>query len=188
MVILAAPSSAAAHSLQLFAEGDGTVIRGQAYFRGGNPAVDVLITAFGPENRKLGETRTDAQGAFSLPVRYRCDYRMLASTGDGHGAEFPVESGELSASLPPLGAAADSPAEEPAPAAAASIASADEPPPAPDELAAIRSQLSALRKQLAAYEHRIRVRDVVGGIGYILGLAGIGFYVAARRAERSGKA
>lgn len=179
--ILWAPASAAAHSLRLFAEGDGTVIRGSVYFHGGNPAVDVLVTAFGPEDRKLGEARTDAQGAFTLPVRYRCDYRLLASTADGHGAEYPVAAEGLSASLPPLGAETDSPVGEAA-------SPADEPPPADDDLAAIRSQLSALREQLAAYEHRTRLRDVVGGIGYILGLAGIGFYVAARRAARAGNA
>ncbi len=172
LVALPGRSPAFAHALHLFAEGDGTVIRGRAYYQGGSPAVEAQVLAFGPEGRKLGETRTDAEGAFTLSVTYRSDHRLLVVTGDGHGAEFRVPAAELSASLAPADAEPALPAEAASPA---------------DELAAIRSQLASLREQLAGYEQRTRLRDVVGGIGYIVGLAGVAFYMAARRAERAGK-
>lgn len=195
LTLLTCATPAAAHSLRLFAEGDGAVIRGKVYFHGGSPAKDIQVTAFDPEGRKLGETRTDAQGAFRLPAPYRCDYRLLAATEDGHGAEFRVPAEELSASLPAPGAEVDAaehadqekavpadPAPAPAPRPLTSPAAGT----MADELAAIRNQLSALRQQLAEYEHRTRLRDVAGGIGYILGLAGVAFYLAARRARAHG--
>ncbi len=196
LALLLGASPAVAHSLHVFAEGDGTVIRGKAYFRGGSPAIDAQVMAFGPEGRKLGEARTDAQGAFTLPAPYRCDYRLLVVTDDGHGAEFRVPAEELSATLPPPGGDGDAGehGESHGGAPAAPAAPAEVPPapgrpgPVAEELAAIRSQISSLREQLAQYEQRTRLRDALGGIGYILGLAGIGFYVAARRAERVRKA
>jgi len=35
----------------------------------------------------------------------------------------------------------------------------------------------------ASDHDHVRLRDVIGGLGYIVGIAGIGFYVAARRAR-----
>ncbi len=179
--------------MHLFAEGDGTVVRGKAYFRGGSPAADAQVTAFDPEGRKLGAARTDARGEFTLPATVRCDHRLLVATADGHGAEFRVPAEELSPSLPPPGG--DGAAAEHAepidglPAAPAEVTAAHAAfGPVADELAALRSQVSSLREELLQYERRTRLRDALGGIGYILGLAGVGFYVAARRAERAGKA
>lgn len=45
----------------------------------------------------------------------------------------------------------------------------------------IQQQLNALQEQLHAYERRTRIRDVLGGIGYILGLAGVFALVKSRR-------
>ena len=186
-------SPAAAHSVHVFAEGAGSVIRGKVYFRGGSPTVDAQVTAFGPDGRKLGQTRTDAQGAFTLPATIRCDHRLLVATADGHGAEFRVAAEELSTELPSPGAE-DEPGNHGKPQQTSSATPAEVPPPhsetAPmaDELAALRGQISSLRAQLLEYERRTRLRDVLGGIGYILGLAGIGFYVTARRAGQAGKA
>ena len=46
----------------------------------------------------------------------------------------------------------------------------------------LRRELSPLRKELALLrENRIGIRDVLGGLGYILGLFGIWAYTASRR-------
>lgn len=190
LVFSAGVSPAAAHSLHLFAEGDGTVIRGKAYFRGGSPARDAQVTAFDPDGRKLFETRTDNEGAFAVEAPYRCDYQLRVATADGHGAEFRLAAEELSSELPPPGPADDpaTPKERPE---AMPLDSVSAKPPhhavhdtLTDEFRAMRAQLSALRQEMAEYQQRTRFRDVVGGIGYILGLAGIAFYTAARRAGK----
>ncbi len=189
LLLFLAVSPAAAHSLHLFAEGHGTVIRGKAYFRGGSPAANLQITAFDPGGRAVGETKTDAQGTFTVVAPFRCDYKLLATTSDGHGAEFLVSAAELSAELPLPEPAGNSPnggmLAEASPANPTLAELRDDSGttgPLADELSGLRVQLTALRQQMAEYEQRTRLRDVLGGIGYILGLAGMALYLAARRA------
>ena len=47
-------------------------------------------------------------------------------------------------------------------------------------------QITELRKQINRYEERKRFHDVLGGIGYIVGLSGLAFYfLGVRRKQRS---
>ena len=46
-------------------------------------------------------------------------------------------------------------------------------------------QLAALRRELAEFKEKQRFQDVLGGIGYLLGLAGVAFYfLGVRRSEQ----
>lgn len=47
--------------------------------------------------------------------------------------------------------------------------------------AASGEALRLLREDIARLEHRIRLQDILGGIGYILGLAGLAAWFMARR-------
>ena len=38
-----------------------------------------------------------------------------------------------------------------------------------------------LRQQVYESDERLRFRDILGGIGFILGLAGVAFYMKARQ-------
>jgi nickel transport protein len=49
---------------------------------------------------------------------------------------------------------------------------------------AVARQIRPLREQLVAAEDRIRLQDILGGIGYIMGLTGLALWWASRR--RSG--
>ncbi|CAL94836.1 carboxypeptidase-like regulatory domain-containing protein [Azoarcus olearius] len=51
--------------------------------------------------------------------------------------------------------------------------------PAGDEASV--AALGLLREDIARLEHRLRMQDIIGGIGYIVGLAGIAAWVSARR-------
>lgn len=46
------------------------------------------------------------------------------------------------------------------------------------------SQIGQLRQELAEFREEIRFRDVIGGIGYIFGVAGLLAWLRARRKER----
>ena len=51
----------------------------------------------------------------------------------------------------------------------------------------LRAEIVELRREFADYRNSTRLRDVLGGIGYILGLAGLAFYfLGVRRKERAG--
>jgi len=184
---------ALAHRVKVYAWAEaGNTIRGEVYFPGGGKAKNVAVEVLGPKGRKLGETKTDDAGKFAFPARYRCDHKFVVNIGDGHGATYVLKADELPRSLPALQGAGAHAGEAPAAEAANAQPSAT----APDDISpaarrlveeAISRQVVPLRRQIEAYEEKVRLRDVVGGIGYIVGIAGIVFYFKASaklRAER----
>jgi nickel transport protein len=46
---------------------------------------------------------------------------------------------------------------------------------------AVRDEIRPLRREIAAYREKNDLQTVLGGIGYIMGLFGLYFYIAARR-------
>jgi len=199
MVFLAAPGVAAAHRMNVFAQTEGKSIRGEAYFRGGTPAKNVEVKILGPRGEVLGKTITDDQGEFRHEVRVRCDHRIQVETADGHGGEYQIKADELPSDLPLPGnrdtagdAAARGATSGSEPDSATSLPAA---PPATGDLSesvtgadgtfgpkidALGQQIRQLQRQVEEYEQRTRLRDVLGGIGFILGLAGIAFYFLGR--------
>ncbi len=182
-------SPASAHKLNVFAVVEGKTIRGEAYFRGGGPARGAAVTAVGPRGEKLGETTTGDEGKFSLEVRFRSDHRLVVDAGGGHAGEYRVAADEMPKELPaPDGspnladerpAAADSAPGDPAPAESVPARS-----DATASLEALRVQVVKLREDLDGFRGEARFRDVIGGIGYIVGAMGLVLYVVARRRIR----
>jgi nickel transport protein len=111
--------------------------------------------------------------------------------GEGHIARYKVSADELPASLTPSEPKREPPAAESAkPVVEEKLASkpSQDPSPAPDvqqKLDAIHSQVLQLRKQLDAYEQSVRLHDILGGVGVILGWMGLSFYfLGVRRREK----
>lgn len=179
------PAAASAHALNVFAYVEGRTIQGEAYFRGRVPARNVEVRVLGPSGEELGRTTTDQEGKFVFEAQLRCDHKLLVDTGDGHGGEYTVAAAELPDDLPPPGR----PAAAPSPQPAAAPSAAPQAPPGDARLAAkldaVARQVVELRKQLDQYEQRTRLRDVLGGIGYIAGLAGLAYYFLGVRRRGS---
>ncbi len=181
-----------AHKTHVFAYVQGKAIQGEVYFSGGSPAREATVAMFDPSGKKLGEATTDEKGEFSYQPRVRCDHRVVFDSGDGHAAEYTVAGGELPADLP-------TPANPAPQAETTEKPDADESPvelvtqsPEPNEKelhatieAAVARQIIPLRKQLDRYEQKTRLRDILGGIGYILGLMGLTYYLLSRRNQKS---
>jgi nickel transport protein len=49
----------------------------------------------------------------------------------------------------------------------------------------VEKHVRPLRKELAAYKEHNDLQKILGGIGYILGLFGVAFYIAARRNHKT---
>ena len=181
-------STAAGHDLHLFAAVAGENITGYTYYNGGErvPNVDIEIWGAGDDIVFMG--KTDEKGEFSFSPRYQSDYKVVAISGDGHRAAQEIKAGSLPAGLPEKGdVGGDLLAGVPAfgwsgadEMGGAEMGVTEEALRAMVEEAVAR-QVRPLQEQLQQYESKVRVRDIVGGIGFICGLAGVALFFAAKR-------
>lgn len=174
---LFASGEALAHRLNVFAAHDGTRITGEAYFSGGARARGIMVRALGAGDAVLAEVRTDADGNFAFPALTPTEIEIVADAADGHIARFRLTADDL-------GAAPARDAATAAPPAAGTV-----PPVATVTLEqaidrAVARRIAPLQRQIAEYESKIRLHDILGGIGYLVGIAGIGFWWLARREGR----
>ncbi len=159
LLAAAAPQTASAHQMSVFAYVEGRSIQGEVFVGDGTAIANATVTAFGPQGEKLGETTTDGDGHFLLEIRFRCDHRIAVNDGEGHAAEYLVAADELPDDL----------------------ASSTDDSSVRAELEALRKQVVELRKELFAFQVKIRYSDLLGGVGFLLGLAGVAFYCLAVR-------
>ena len=183
LLLIAVPASFAfAHRLKAFGFAEGTAIHGSVYFSGNVAAQGVCIQVFDPDGALLAETTSDDDGRFTITAGRRVDHRIVADSGDGHRAEYVVPAHELPPALPgPATSVASgaAPADLPASAVGSTRPFSAE----TEEMVerAVARQVGPLREQLDAFADQVRWRDVLGGLGYILGITGIGCWLIARR-------
>lgn len=167
---------ALAHKLKVFATAEGRAIEGYVYFPGGGRGRNLQVLFLGPDGARLGETATDADGRFRYEAASAVDHRVVVDSGDGHRGEFLVRAAELGGT--PAARAGAAPA----------TTTAGDIPAAPADAAleqlvdrAVARHVRPLREQIEAYEEKVRLHDVLGGLGWILGLFGLAAWLHARR-------
>ena len=161
LAMLAAPANA--HKLKLFASVEGGDIVGSAYFVGGDKAGGVPGRIQGADGSLVASFATGPDGSFRQGVTARMDHTISVDSEDGHAAVFTIRAAEFPPSLP----------EDKVMATATTDTAALE--------AAVARQIRPLREQLDAYESRVRLHDVMGGIGTIFGLFGCWAWLQSRR-------
>lgn len=157
------PRDAMAHSIDLFAHAVGDEIHGRVTYGDGSPVADSTIeiswsltdTSHDADEHSATVQTNDA-GEFRFKPSANAEHLFICRTPDGHRAAYTVK----------YGVGAD--------------------PPVPNTIddkidASVQRHIGALQEQLHEYERRTRLRDVLGGIGYILGLAGVAALIKTRR-------
>ncbi|MDB5508092.1 MAG: hypothetical protein JWL93_561 [Hyphomicrobiales bacterium] len=183
LACLAFSAPASAHRLRLFATVDEGALAGYAFFVGGGRAQGAEIVVTSSPGAEPTRLLTDQEGRFSWKPPAPATYHVVVSTGDGHVSEATVERSRFGGDEPV--AASTQPAVSPTA------------PPRPDETAlarlveqkvdaAVARQLRPLLEAYGAAEARLRFNDIMGGIGMIVGLAGIALWGASRRRRNSG--
>ncbi|OED46996.1 cobalt ABC transporter permease [Rhodobacteraceae bacterium (ex Bugula neritina AB1)] len=186
VVALLAPLPALAHNVISSVFPSGSDIEGEVGFSNGEMAPDLLIEVFDEAGGKLGDATTDADGFFLFTPSEPVTHIFRGDLGAGHVAEAVMDAAEVAEILgQSLGTAPPTTAGVAAvPSAAIAAGLSDQ---ARTELAAmLRTELRPLRQELTAFKNKSNFQSVLGGIGYILGLFGLGFYIAARRKIGSG--
>ena len=182
-VIALTPGAALAHTLKLFATAIGSRIEGSVYFVGGGTAPGARVRIATADGTELAVLTTANDGTFAFVASARRDHVIVADSGDGHQARLVVPASRFPPDLPAAdGAAATAPVTL--------VAAGTAPPEALPALIeeAVARQIAPLRRQIEGYEDRVRWRDVLGGLGYIAGLAGLAAWIRARRRRRTGDA
>lgn len=201
LVLALAPLPALAHKVLMGVFPSGSRIEGEIGFSSGGAPSGQRVDVFDAEGNRLGETFTDEDGFFLFTPTEPVGHVFRADLGAGHVAEAEMatedvativeraDSGAATIRWSGTGPAAPAAAGPVASTRAATIADGATQTPAPaldplelDAIAsAMRDEIRPLRRELAAYRERNDLQSVLGGIGYIIGLFGVGFYVAAHR-------
>jgi len=167
-VLIIPASDAFAHKIGIFAAYDGEEVAGEVYSSGGGRLAGWIVRVEDGSAEAL-EVKTDDEGKFRFKPRTTNDHLLVVDTSDGHRAEFRIPAAELS----------DATVE-------ADAASAEPAPPDLDRriARAVAREVAALRRDLDRQNRQARLRDIIGAIGYIFGVAGILMMIKAR--SRSG--
>lgn len=168
-----------AHKVVASAWTDGADIEGEAGFSNGDMALTgTLVEIFKNHSEKIGETKILDDGLFRYTPSEATTYRFFINLGAGHVAEVIVNPDELPENLQqsttPVGVGAVTPSTSKI-AISSDIATL--------VAKAVRKEIQPLRKEIASYKEKNNLQSILGGIGYIFGLTGIVFYIAARRKE-----
>lgn len=181
-LLAAFTAPALSHRLKLFATVEAGAIAGYAFFSGGGRARGADIIFRSAEGKELKRLKAGNDGSFRwIPDRAQ-DVKVVVNTGEGHAAEIWIAAARLGA-----------PVQEPPPPAREpkkSEQARSVPKTNPAELAAlieqkvdvaVARQIKPLMEAYAQAEARVRFNDVMGGIGMIVGLAGIALWAMGRR-------
>ncbi len=205
LYMLVSVPNALAHKVLLFAyvEGDMVVVNGG--FSDGTFCNDAKLEVFDPSGKKILEGRTDKNGVFSFAPPQRTDLKMVLDAGMGHRAEYTMPAEELpEIAASKNGKAVDQaikPPETTSPQKANTVATPiiarDQ--ASPEAIAQIdakkieaivdrvvKERLRPLTQLIAKSQQKkgVSLTDVIGGIGYILGLMGIAMYVRYRKSSK----
>jgi nickel transport protein len=184
------PTPALAHRVLIYAYAEGDTIYTESKFVPDTPVRQGKILVIDKKTDKVLLTgQTDDQGKFSFKipakaVAQKMDLEIVVEAAMGHRGEWLLKAASYLPGATPGKAGAPA---EPAPAST---------PSAPgtkavnlDQQALEAALNKALERQLAPINeklteltiHRTTLPDIIGGIGYILGLFGLGAYFQSKR-------
>ncbi len=179
LFLLCLPPFSYAHRVSVFAYQEGNTITVEGFFSDGTPTRHATIEVFDPNGKKIFSGKTNEKGTLSFKAPAASPLKIVLVASMGHRAEtvFRMKNagkatgktkGEVTGAVPPettQGAAAISEARLKA--------------IVHDEVSqAIQPVMRALARQEAK---RISFADIIGGIGWIMGLMGIWMMLKARK-------
>lgn len=171
------------HKVGCFAACEGRTVSGYAWLGGGGRPKNVPVRVLSTGGSVFLETRTNDAGEFTFEAPCRAELVIVIDAGAGHAARFVVPAKDLPADLPtqkdPAGAGSGvalNASEPEVPPVDCEENPADEATVTDDVARVVAQQIIPLRREIQALSDRQRLQDVLGGIGYLVGIAGLAFY------------
>ncbi len=180
------------HKVYIYAWVEDNTVFTENYMSGKKPVKSGQITAYDLDGNILVEGKTDEKGKFSFKVLKKSGMKIVLEAGTGHRAQWIVPIEEINGKLSP-----DSNEMENHPSMGEKITgnlnSEFFRNTTPDELQMMIEK--ALDKKLNPVIEQVnkslqqnqdpRMQDIIGGIGYILGLVGVGMYFNYRKQKNN---
>jgi nickel transport protein len=133
-------------------------------------------------DEKVGETQILSDGLFRFTPKESTSYRFFINLGAGHVVSVIMKQDELPENFKTQEDVAS--VSVVTPQVSTNTATSSTASEISQLVAkAVRKEIQPLRKEIASYKEKNDLQSILGGIGYILGLSGIAFYMAARRKE-----
>jgi len=177
-------SFALAHKVNLFAYAEDGMVYTESYFSDGRKVVNSTIEVFDAKNNRLLLTgKTDNNGEFSFGIPQAIGLRIVLTASMGHKNEYLLSQDEVR-----VGLSEEKPSVEPTPKSTEK----EKKEAVPESVTqvydrqletiveeAVEKKTAPLMKKLTKIEeqmHKPSLQEILGGVGYILGLMGIGIY------------
>lgn len=186
-----------AHKVRVFAWEESGIINTEVKFSGGRPAKNAQISVTSTRDLKeLLTGTTDSNGMFSFPIpdtakKNHYNLEISVNSGDGHKNSWLLNASDY------LQVTENTHQQHSASSSPTSLQAAQQAPPGQQKSSVIvvdQEQLShiiesALEKKLGPIkrslaeqqEKKPSLQDILGGVGYILGLAGIAAYFKSQK-------
>lgn len=180
--LMCAPLPALAHKVIAGVFPAGDAIEGELGFSSGDMAVGQEVIVYGPDGAELGRTMTDEDGFFLYTPTSPVAHSFTADMGAGHVAKVVMAAEEVAEVMGVAARSVDTPAVATPIKGATGVTVASLSDEERQAVAkAVRDEVRPLRREIAAYREKNDMQNILGGIGYIIGLFGFGFYLAARK-------
>ncbi|MGC9017459.1 MAG: emp24/gp25L/p24 family protein [Caldimicrobium sp.] len=176
-----------AHKINLFITQVEDRIEGEGFFADGSPCKNCEITVFDPSEKEILKIKTDEKGKFSFSLPEKVErVKIILSAGEGHIVEKTVtikrESKEKKV-MPKIEAdkkresennlLVDEKLKESFTELNSRIINLEA------EVKALREEMLNLRKDM----QKIAYRDIIGALGYLLGIFAIIYFIKKRHAS-----
>ena len=177
---------ASAHRVMIFAWLDGDTVYTESKFSGGKRVKGGDVIVYDLEGSQLLKGKTNNKGEFSFKVPKKTGMKIVLLAGMGHRGEWTIPLDEIQAGA--TGETGDAVSEETGEERPDNrVRTETVPGVSQDEIRvavekALDRKLKPVLKMLSeSKEHGPSVTEILGGIGYILGLMGVAAYFHYRR-------
>jgi nickel transport protein len=166
---------ALAHKVIIFAWAEGNSVFTESKFSGGKKATGAQVLVFDREGKQLLEGKTDHNGEFSFKIPKLTDLRIVLDAGMGHKAEWTIPESEI---MEARGVLEKKRSVEPSQPIATGLSKEEIKEIVENSLD--RKLKPIVRMMTESQAKGPSVNEIVGGIGYIIGLMGVALYFKNR--------
>ncbi len=161
-----------AHKLSTFAYKEKDQIIGEAYFVDGSPCINCKVEVFEEKGNKILETQTDEKGKYKFSIKEGGELKIKVIAGEGHFAEYKIKIEKLEKEKK----SQDKENVKKTISQKETFYSLDEEKIKDILRQVIKEENEGLKNLILEMKkdmNRIKIHEILGGIGYILGILGV---------------